>query len=195
PPGGPLGVGGWSLPGSLPGCRRGSCPGGRRVFAMVIAGRPGSVRAPAGFLGAGLALADPFVEEGFEDALAQPFLQLEEDPDPGEVDAPVPGQVTDPQDPPDVVLAVKTNVRRCPRGTEQSLVLVDPQRARMHADDLGRHANDVDGPRRVSLQPALHPLSLAIRCFPEKSGRPWSGLSWRPTPSSWPWKPGRWSSG
>ncbi len=55
---------------------------------------------------------------------------------PGEVDAAVLGQVADPEDPPDVVLAVEADVGRRPGRAEQALVLVDPQGPRMHADEL-----------------------------------------------------------
>ena len=89
----------------------------------------------------------PFVEEGFEDPRPEALLELEQEPDPGEVHAPVPGEVADPQDPPDVVFAVQADVGRGASGADQALVLVDPQRARMDADDAGRHADHVDGTR------------------------------------------------
>ena len=74
-----------------------------------------------------------FIEEGFQDPGPESLLELEQDPDPGEVDAAFLGQVPDPQDPPDVVLAVEANVGWGPGGAEQALVLVDPERSRMDA--------------------------------------------------------------
>ena len=44
----------------------------------------------------------PFVEEHFEDPVPEALLELEQEPDPGQVHAPVAGQVTDPEDPPDI---------------------------------------------------------------------------------------------
>ena len=64
---------------------------------------------------------------------------------PGEVDAALPGQVPDPGDPADVVLAVQADVGGRPGRAEQALVLVDPQRPRMRADERRGHADHVDG--------------------------------------------------
>ena len=47
-----------------------------------------------------------FAVELFQDAHAEPLLELEQDADAGEVHAQVLGQVADPEDPPDVVLGV-----------------------------------------------------------------------------------------
>ena len=101
----------------------------------------------------------PFGVEGFEDPSAEALLELEEDPDPGEVDAAVPGQMADPGDPPDVVLAVEADVGGGPGRTEQALVLVDPEGPRMRADERRRHADDVDGRsdrgrRRIRVRPS-----------------------------------------
>ena len=93
-----------------------------------------------------LGVAGPFGVERLEDPSPEALLELEQDADAGEVDAALAGQVADPEDPPDVVLAVQADVGRRPRRAEEPLVLVDPQRARMRADDARRHADDVDGP-------------------------------------------------
>ena len=98
--------------------------------------------------------------EGFEDARAEALLELEQDPDAGEVDAEILGQVADPEDPPDVVLGVETDVGRRPRRAEQALVLVDPQRARMDADEARRDADDVDRTRGSRSGPAFDMSSL-----------------------------------
>ena len=68
-----------------------------------------------------------------------------------EVDATLAGQVPDPEDPTDVVLAIETDVGRRPRRAEQTLVLVDPQGARMNADDARGHADHIDGPLGIAL--------------------------------------------
>ena len=117
-----------------------------------------------------------FVEERLEDPGPEALLELEQDPDPGQVDAPVLGQVTDPQDPPDVVLAVEPDVRRGPGRAEQALVLVDPQRARMDADDARRHADDVDGSRRIPLGPSGHRQACGLR---GRSGASDAAIGWR----------------
>ena len=71
---------------------------------------------------------------------------------PGEIDASFAGQMPDPEDPPDVVLAVEPDIGGRPGRTEQTLVLVDPQGSRMGADERRRHADDVDGLRRVAFR-------------------------------------------
>ena len=92
-------------------------------------------------------------------ARREPFLELEQDPHPGEVDAEVLGQVADPEDPPDVVLAVEPDVRGRPGRADETLVLVDPQRARMDADDARRDADHVDRPGGVPVRaPIGHPV-------------------------------------
>ena len=50
-------------------------------------------------------LTGSFVVQGFEDPRPEALLELEQGPDAGEVDAAVSGQVPDPEDPPDVLLA------------------------------------------------------------------------------------------
>jgi hypothetical protein len=81
--------------------------------------------------GAGGGVGRPFLRpsdvEGSRISSAEALLELEQDPDAGEVHAPLPGQVADPGDPSDVVLAVQADVRRRPRRTEQTLILVDPK--------------------------------------------------------------------
>ena len=48
--------------------------------------------------------------EGFEDASAEALFEFEQELDAGEVHAALPGQVADPGEPPDVVLAVEADV-------------------------------------------------------------------------------------
>jgi hypothetical protein len=48
----------------------------------------------------------PLGVERLEDPGSEAFLELEQDADAGEVHASLTGQMSDPQDPPDVVLAV-----------------------------------------------------------------------------------------
>src|SRR3970282_1171360 len=76
--------------------------------------------------------------------------ELEEDPDPGEIDAEVLGEVANPHDPPDVVLRVEADVRRRSGRADQAGVLVDPERPGMDAHDACRHADDVDGASRIA---------------------------------------------
>src|SRR5207342_3323822 len=83
------------------------------------------------------------------------FLELEEEPDPGEVDAALAGQVTDPRDPPDVLVTVEADVGRGPGGAHEALVLVDPERPRMRRDDARRDADHVDRSPRVSIDPPV----------------------------------------
>ena len=97
----------------------------------------------------------PFGVEGLEDASAEALLEFEQDPDAGEVHAALPGQMADPGDPPDVVLAVEPDVGRRPGRTEQTFVLVDPKRPRMRADEGRRHADDVDGSLRVAFRTGI----------------------------------------
>ena len=63
---------------------------GRWVGGRVVGRR---LRRPRGCLVGG---RRPFGVEGFEDAGAEALLEFEQDPDPGEVDAAVPGEVADP---------------------------------------------------------------------------------------------------
>ena len=80
---------------------------------LAIEGSPRCAVAPAGSVGVGVASAAssrPFGIEGFEDASAEALLEFEQDPDAGEVHAALPGQVADPGEPPDVVLAVEPDV-------------------------------------------------------------------------------------
>jgi hypothetical protein len=67
----------------------------------AAAGPGGSLLRVAGVRG--LLGLDAFVEEGFEDSRSQPFFEFEEDPDAREIDPAVPGEVADPEDPPDVL--------------------------------------------------------------------------------------------
>ena len=105
-------------------CRRGAAPSrdGSRSLGPALR-RLGSRRGD-------------FIVEAFQDAGTESLLELEEDADAGEVHAQVLGQVPDPQDPTDVVLAIEPDVGPGPGRAEQALVLVDPQRARMDADQL-----------------------------------------------------------
>ena len=93
--------------------------------------------------------------ERLEDPRSEPLFELEEDADAGKVDTAFAGQMADPQDAPDVVLAVETDVGRRSGRAEEALVLVDPQRARMSADDARRDADDVDRASRITLCPGV----------------------------------------
>src|SRR4029078_7477187 len=104
-----------------------------------------------------------FVVQALEDPGPESLFQLEQDADAGEVDPEVLGQMADPHDPPAVLLGIEPNVGRGPRRADETLFLVDPQRARMHADDARRHADHVDGARRVSIWPAGRPPGGGLR--------------------------------
>ncbi len=99
-----------------------------------------------------LRVTRPLGVERLEDAGAEALLQLEQDPDPGEVHASLAGQVADPQDPPDVVLGIEADVGRRPGRAEKPLVLVDAQGSRVRTHEGGRHADDVDGPFGVAIR-------------------------------------------
>src|SRR3954471_1719287 len=86
-----------------------------------------------------------FGVQALEDPGPEPLLELEQDSDAGEVDPEVLSQVTDPHDPPDVLLRIEADVGGRSRRADEALFLVDPQRPRMHADDARRHADHVDG--------------------------------------------------
>src|SRR5205085_4085271 len=73
-----------------------------RVDPFPWSGPGGRLR---GRFGSGL-VARPLGIEGFEDPRAQPFLQLEQEPDAGEVDAALAGQMADPGDATNVLVAV-----------------------------------------------------------------------------------------
>src|SRR5829696_3450018 len=109
-----------------------------------------------------------FVVQGLEDPLAQALLELEQGLDPGEVDAAVTGEVTDPQDPPDVLFRVQADVGRRARRADQALVLVDAQRPGVRGDERRRHADDVDGPGGIPVGPARcrHGLCLGLCAVP-----------------------------
>ena len=87
--------------------------------------------------------------EGFEDPSAETLLEFEEEPDAGEVHAALPREVADPGEPPDVVLAIQTDVGWGPCRTQEAFVFVDAKGSRVCADQSGRDADDVDGPLRV----------------------------------------------
>ena len=119
-------------------------PGPRRArprrVCWLLAGGHGRRRL-VGFVGLVL---HAFVVQDLEDALAEALLELEQGPDAGEVHAPVPGEVTDPQDPADVLLRVEADVGRGASGTDEALVLVDPERPRMRGDERRGDADHVD---------------------------------------------------
>ena len=106
---------------------------GWRWHGWVGVGRFGAVAWPVETV---LGVTGAFRVEGLQDPRAESLLELEQDADAGEVHAALAGEVADPEDPPDVVLAVEPDVGRRPGRAEQALVLVDPQRARMRADEL-----------------------------------------------------------
>ena len=103
----------------------------------------------------GLPDVGPFGIEGFEDASAEALFEFEQDPDAGEVHAALPGEVTDPGDPPDIVLAIEADVGRRPGRAEQPLVLVDAKGPRMRADERRGHADDVDGALGIAFRADL----------------------------------------
>ena len=85
----------------------------------------------------------------FKDASAEALFEFEQDLDPGEVHTSVSGQMTDPGEPPDVVLAIETDVGWGPCRAQEAFVFVDAKGSRVCADQGGRDADDVDGPLRV----------------------------------------------
>src|SRR5690606_40600375 len=79
--------------------------------------------------------------------LAQPVvlvLQVEDAGDPGEVDALL-GQLGDPAEPADVLVAVHAGAALGPGRGEQPLLLVEAERGRPHAGQPGGHRDGVDG--------------------------------------------------
>src|SRR5262249_43170365 len=58
--------------------------------------------------------SDALVVEGFQDPRPQALLELEEDPDPCEIDASLLGEVPNPEDSTDIVFAIQPDVRRGP---------------------------------------------------------------------------------
>jgi hypothetical protein len=110
----------------------------------------------------GSATAHPFVIKGLQDPFPEALLELEQDLDAREVDPPVPGQMPDPLDPADVLVAVEADVRRCPGRTEQPLIFVDPQCPRMHRDNPGGDADDVYRPPRIAI--CLAKTHVETRC-------------------------------
>src|SRR5690606_16025451 len=79
--------------------------------------------------------------------LAQPVvfvLQVEDAGDPGEVDALL-GQLGDPAEPADVLVAVHAGAALGPGRGEQALLLVEAERGRRCADQPGGHRDGVDG--------------------------------------------------
>src|SRR4051794_16849957 len=107
-----------------------------------------------GALAVATLVTGPFVVEGFEDALAEALLQLEQRPDPSEVDAAVAGEVPDPQDPADVLFGIQADVGRRSRRADETLVLVDPERPRVGRDERRGHADDVHRPSGGAIWPA-----------------------------------------
>ena len=123
---------------------------GRRLGLGRVGGRGGGRGLGTAVAARRFGLTGPFGIERLEDPRAEALLEFEQDPDPGEVHAALAGEMPDPGDAADVVLAVEPDVGRGTGRAEQPFVLVDPKGARMRADQRGRHADDVDGPLRVS---------------------------------------------
>src|SRR3954468_11905598 len=76
-------------------------------------------------------VAGAFGVQPLEDPGAQAFLELEQRPDAGQIDAPIASQVPDPEDPTDVLLGIQADVGGGARRTDQTLVLVDTEGPRM----------------------------------------------------------------
>src|SRR2546427_6261565 len=112
----------------------GNAAGVSRIGSDGVRGRLGPV---------GTGFFHPLVVERLEDAGPDALLELEEDADAGQVDAPVTGEVTDPEDPSDVLFAVEPDVRVRPSRADETLVLVDPERPRMDAHDARGDADHV----------------------------------------------------
>ena len=122
--------------------------------------RPGSAAGVVGLV------VRSFGIEGFEDPSAEALLEFEEEPDAGEVHAALPGQVADPGEPTDVVLAVEPDVRGRPGRAEQAFVLVDAEGPRMGAHEGRGHADDVDGTFGIAFwaDGGHRKTLLAVRC-------------------------------
>ena len=76
--------------------------------------------------------------------LAQLVLEPQHELDAGEVEADLGRQALDDAQPLDVGLAVEARAARRALRAHETLVLVDAQRLRMHADELGGDADHVD---------------------------------------------------
>ncbi len=134
-------------------CRRGGASStGRSVVGRSTVRRRSIEFGFAGIrCGDGRSVAGPLGIERFEDASADALLQLEKDPDPGEIHPSLTREVADPHDPADVVLAIEPDVGGSASRAEETLVFVDPQCPRMHADDARRYADHVDGSLGIPL--------------------------------------------
>jgi hypothetical protein len=64
--------------------------------------------------------------QSFQNSFPEPLLEFEEELDSGEVDPKVLGEVTYPEDSPQIVLREEADVRFGPGGTDEALLLVDP---------------------------------------------------------------------
>ena len=111
--------------------------------------------ASAGVLVGFLSCCDVVLVKGFEDAHSEALLELEQHAHPCEVDAQVACQMADPEDPPDIVLRVETNVGARSRRADQTLQLVDAQRSWMDTDQLCGHADHVYRTRWIPFISAL----------------------------------------
>src|SRR6266550_6013007 len=74
---------------------------------------------------------------------AQLVLEPQHDLDTGQVEPELGRQPLDQAEPLEVGLRVEACVPACPLRTDEALVLVDPQRLGMHADELGRDRDHV----------------------------------------------------
>jgi hypothetical protein len=63
--------------------------------------------------------------QSFQNSFPEPLLEFEEKLDPGEVDPKVLGEVTYPEDSPQIVLREEADVRFGPGGADEALLLVD----------------------------------------------------------------------
>jgi hypothetical protein len=85
------------------------------------------------------------------DLLAQRTIgrfESEHSLDPSEVEA-VPEQSVDPLQPGDVLVAVAPGATVCPRGNDQPMIFVRPNRLGVNPSELGRDRDRVEGARRV----------------------------------------------
>src|SRR4051812_40316798 len=124
--------------------------------------------------------ASSLVVKRFENPRPQSLLQLEQEPDAGEVDAKHSREVADPGDATNVLVAVQAGVGRGPGGADKPLILVDPERTRVRRDDARCDADHVHRPTWIVVGPTVaHPIRPSTQ---PAAGR-WS--TWRcPRPAA-----------
>ena len=68
-------------------------------------------------------------------------------------------EVADDPHPLEVLIGVEPDVGIGPDGLDEAFLFIDPQRARMDAHQLGRHADHIDRPAGVAAQLGAHGVS------------------------------------